>query len=465
MAIQQHDTMPRFNRQGLVTQANAPAQVSPGNTPGIVPGAPGQGVSPPPQKIAVGETPPTDGPAPGGELVGKDPGQTPPYRPIPVEVTDRPPTGRQPPKQIPDAEPTSIVAPFEPGTYDPQVPSYVPQEPTETGKGTTYEGKSYSGQSEADILAASQKGLIGMLEEDNPYMQLARKQGARLAESRGLGGSSLRERASQGAAIESAMPLVQQAGQLASSERQTAQQATASSQIAAMQATANSEIQASSRRLSEMQQQYELAVQSGDNAAARQLQSDIQQEQNRLTEWQTNAQVAADEATQLRDQEFREQIAEDDRTLQRDMQSLDIDYKKWLEDVTFKHQGVLQGNAQAAASYSDFTEAAMNILNNPETTSAQKQASLSALKEALDASLSVISATANIDLGQFLPPNVNNPGFVGPIENPTGVNYNPKAEPEPEVLDNQYQKPTSPGDWIWDAEIELWVDQSVNRAP
>ena len=336
----------------------------------------------------------------------------------------------QPQTTAPTTSSTGELPPFIPAEREAQQPSYTPQAPVETGKGTVYQGKTYSGKSESDILGASQKGLISMLEQDNPYMQLARKQGARLAESRGLGGSSLRERASQGAAIASAMPLVQQAGQLASSERQTAQQATASSQIAAMQSTAQSEIQAANRRLSEMQQQYELAVQSGDNAAARQLQSDMAEESTRLAQWQTQSDIA-----------LREKLAEDDRTLQRDMQSIDIDYKQWLEGVTFKHQGILQGNQQAAGAYSDFTQAAMNILNNPETSTEQKKASIKALKEALSASLALVESTTGINLGKFLPnappTGWGGPDTVGPMQTPD-IEYNPAAEPRVDMTEQYY---------------------------
>ena len=206
----------------------------------------------------------------------------------------------------------------------------------------------YQGQTQQQILDESQKGLISMLEEDNPYMQLARKQGARLAESRGLGGSSLRERAAQGAAIETALPLVQQAGQEASVERQQAQQ------IAAVKE----------------QQKIDLAS--------------------------------------------REQLAQAEIQHQSNMQAIDVDYKKWLEDVTFKHQGILQGNAQAAGAYSDFSTAAMNILNNPETNTEQKQASIAALKEALSGSLDLIGVTANIDLSKFLPTTYTPPSVTPP---------------------------------------------------
>lgn len=291
-------------------------------------------------------------------------------------------------------------APFVPTERAPQTPTFVQREPTETGAGTAY-----TGMSQEQILEASQQGLISMLDRDNALMQLARKSGARQAEARGLGGSSLRERAAEGAAIESAMPLVMQAGQLASAERQNAQQL-----------TANSEIQASNRRLSEMQQQYELAVQSGDTAAARQLQSDMASESNNLAQWQTQSDIYSRELLQQRDIELRTKIAEDDRILQRDMQNIDIDYKQWLEDVTFQHQGILQGNAQAASSYSDFTQAAMNILNNPDTSSAQKTAALDALKEALGSSLTLIGATANIDLSKFLPEVKKTEPPVNPID-------------------------------------------------
>ena len=282
-----------------------------------------------------------------------------------------------------------------------QTSTYMPQPLTETGEGTTY-----TGMSQEEILAQQQKGLVSILDEGNPLMKMAAAEGARSAEARGLGGSSLRERASQAAVYDAAMPLVQRATELSSAER-----------VSAQQATAQSEISAASRRLSELLQQYELAVQSNDAAAARQTQSQIAQEANNLAQWQTQAQIGSSEFQQQRDLEaqqlqqqadrtLKEQQAAMDRELQTGMQGIDIDYKKWLEDVTFKHQGILQGNAQAAGAHSDFNEAAMNIMNNPETSTPQKISAIKSIKEALESSLSVISTTANIDLSKFLPASV-----------------------------------------------------------
>ncbi|MCJ8292934.1 MAG: hypothetical protein MJK15_00875 [Colwellia sp.] len=273
-----------------------------------------------------------------------------------------------------------------------QQSTFEAQDPTETGEGSTYEGVS-----QADILAEQQKGLVSMLEEDNPYMQMARAQGARQAEARGLGGSSLRGRASQGAAIQSAMPLVQQASQQASSERQAAQQF-----------TAQSAVEAANRRLSEMQQQYDLAAKANDSAAMRQLESEMAQETNELAKWQTQASIESQEKQQQQDIAYQKEAAAVEQQFQKDMQGIDIDYKRWLEDTTFKHQGILQGNQQAANTYSDFTAASAQVLNNPDTTAKQKKASIASLKEALEGSLQVISKTANIDLNSLLPAYMNN---------------------------------------------------------
>ena len=253
-----------------------------------------------------------------------------------VSQVDKPETPNSSMGQV-EMQPTTQQTGTEQVEVQTVTPQPVEQVPAEQVPADTTVPQEVAGRTEEEILAASQKGLVSMLEQDNPYMQLARKQGERLAESRGLGGSSLRGRAAQGAAIESAMPLVQQASTLSSSERQQAQQLATSTQ----------------------QQQADIAS--------------------------------------------REQLAANENQLQLDMQSIDVDYKKWLEDVTFRHQGILQGNQQAASAYSDFSQAAMNILNNPETTTEQKKASLNALKETLSGSLTVIGATADIDLSRFLP--------------------------------------------------------------
>jgi hypothetical protein len=329
---------------------------------------------------------------------------------------------------------------------------------TETGQGVTY-----SGQSSGEQLATDRKGLVSMLDENNELLRLSRAQGARSSEARGLGTSTLRERASEGAAIATALPMVQQASAQGSSERMAAQQATATSQVAASQ-----------RKLQELMANKELAVKAGDTAAARQLSADITNEQNSLSVFTTEATLASNkelanldvssrerianlgiesqerivglqlnasdkqqlldlksrfdlnqanltsnEKLALQELTSREAIAEASITsqelmsqqsddLQRDLQSVDIGYKEWLAQTTFENSSILQGNQQASSAYSDFTMAAGEILNNPDTSAAQKRAAIQTIKTGLTDNLLLISETSGIDLTAFLPASTTN---------------------------------------------------------
>ena len=503
---------------------------------------------------------------------------------------------------------------------------------TQTGVGRSYRGSSYSGRGSGEIVDETSSNLNRLLEEDSEYMQLARAQGSRQAEARGLGGSSLRGRAAQGAAIASAMPIVQQGTDVANQQFISAQNNTAQSNIAAQNNTAQSNIAASNRQLQELLAQQDIAARMGDNEAARDLQAQIQNESNNieeykaqiqtnsaqnmqlqqlkltelleqqslaqrdgneqanrelqaqienernkldaftveaginsnqdmqaqrlkldellkkkemalatgnadadreltaqiknaemiysawesatsiesneflqteqmklnelLTKYQTNADQGNNEAnrelqadiesqrnivetwktattvesneflqteqlkltemltkyetnaeqgnneanrelqadietqrnkietwkttTNLESNEYMqfqqfEQSDEQaalDRELQKNMQGIDIDYRKWLEQTTFEHQGILQGNQQASTAYNTYTEAATNILNNPETSSAQKSSSVRSLQTGLTDQLELISLTAGIDLSEFL----STAGSVGNFE-------------------------------------------------
>ncbi len=103
------------------------------------------------------------------------------------------PTSQESTADVPTAntetQRTNIDA-YEQAPIADQESSFEERAPTETGVGTEYAGKT-----EAEILADSQQGLISMLGENSPLMQKAAAEGARSAEARGLGGSSLRERA------------------------------------------------------------------------------------------------------------------------------------------------------------------------------------------------------------------------------------------------------------------------------
>jgi hypothetical protein len=361
-------------------------------------------------------------------------------------------------------EPEATTPMYTPEKIETTGSSYTPVTATETGEGVTY-----SGQSSGDQLTADRKGLVSMLDENNELLRLSRAQGARSAEARGLGTSSLRERASEGAAIATALPMVQQASAQGSAERMAAQQSTATSQVAASQ-----------RKLQELTSERELAVNAGDTAAARQLSADITNEQNSLSVFTTEATLASNEDLANRDINSRERIAnlsiesqervvglqldasdkqqlldlqsrfdlneasltsneklalqeltsreaiaqasitsqelmsQQSDDLQRELQSVDIGYKEWLAQTTYENNAILQGNQQASGAYSDFTMAAGEIMNNPETSTEQKRAALATLKSGLTAGLELISTTAGIDLSSFLPGSANAPSVLDP---------------------------------------------------
>ncbi len=212
------------------------------------------------------------------------------------------------------------VAPAAP-ERGPEVPTYTAPALTETGQGTQYTGR--TGE---QILAGTQKGLVSLLEREGPLLSLARAKGARSAEARGLGGSSLRERAAEGAVYDVAVPLVTQAQELGSRE-----------QIAAQQATATAQIAASQRRLSELQQQQDLAARSGDSAAARQLERDVRQEENRM-QGLLQAQTLSAQS----------QAQEEARIQQTTLQERDIGARATESGLTREQQTTLQASELAA---------------------------------------------------------------------------------------------------------------------
>ena len=383
-----------------------------------------------------GDTPPID-PNPDGL-----PGETPPppavtdanLAPPPVETqtglpdanTIDPTTGR--PYQLADPR----YDPYQTDTVTADgLGEYVPPEQrthtaVETGGPVNVEtGEAYTGRSGESILDGAQQGLIDMAQRDNPLMELERARGMRLAESRGLGQSSFAGRAAEGAALDKAWPMVQQAMQLESQER-----------LAAQSLTANASIQYANRALQANLQEQQLALQAGDAAKARQLQDDMQREKNILDEYVRARDLAVQSGNmaeqrrldeimtryqiQGRLNEQRErlnmQISENDldRKFDELRQDKDIDYKKWLSDATFGHENILRSNAQAVEMYGRFTDQAMHILNNPETTSAQKNAAMTALREGLSASLIMLEGLSGLDLSQFAPA----APIVGPIQFP-----------------------------------------------
>lgn len=289
------------------------------------------------------------------------------------------------------------------------------QEAVETGGVvSTEEAATYDGRTQEEILAGAQQGLIDMASRDNPLMELERARGMRLAESKGLGNSSFAGRAAEGAALDKAWPMVQQAMQLESQER-----------LAAQSLTANDSIQYANRVLQANLQEQQLAVQSGDAALARQLQDDMQREKNILDEYVRARDLAVQSGNQAEQRRLDEimtryqidgqlrqqretlnmQISENDlnRKFDEMRQDKDIDYKKWLEEATYEHEALLRTNQQAVDMYGRFTDQAMMILNNQDSTSDQKGAAMDALREGLTASLSLLEGLSGVDLSQFTP--------------------------------------------------------------
>jgi hypothetical protein len=407
--------------EGLVTQAmpikDAGPEITPeqppieGQTPGVMTPALEPQIQQPIKPPITDGTIPTDT-GTTAPPAGADGGQ--PLEPPTVEA----PTPYTPP---PVAEPTPEFTPqtFDFGAQKETTTTAVPELPPSAAPAT------YQGRSSDEILQGAQRGLVDMLKSDNQLMQLARAEGRRAAQARGLGTSTFSERAAEGAAISAALPLVTQAVQLSSSEFQSAQSATAQAAIAA-----------SNNRSAELRQQQQLAVQAGDSAAARELERELQSERNQLQSFMQNqeinaqnfqqmreianrlemqgvdinsregmqrVEIAHQRAQQDRDIDFRVQQNNLDRILQQTMQDNDIDYRKWLEEATFQHQSILQTSQQASDLYGSFNTNAMNILSNPDTTSAQKEAQLAALREGLSAALTMLAGVNNVDLSQYVP--------------------------------------------------------------
>ncbi|MCP4089909.1 MAG: hypothetical protein GY746_08955 [Gammaproteobacteria bacterium] len=339
---------------------------------------------------------------------------------------DYPDPTRAPPKNLdpgvdtltppgPSGEYTTNTS-FEMSDATPPTTALPAQEATDSGGPVEVDGAiEYEGRGMDDILGESQQGLVSMLQSDNELMELARKKGQRLAESRGLGGSSFAARASEGAAIDTILPLVQQAASIRSQER-----------IAGQSLTANSSIQASNRMMNALMQDQQLAVHSGDLAKARALEQQMQREKNELASYMQARDLAVQsgdraEARRLdelmnrrslenqwnmNERNIETQISENDleRKFRESQQDKDIEYKKWLEESTFGHEQLLRTNQQAMDAYSDFTRSAMEILNNQETTSAQKEAAMNALREGLTGTLNLLEGLSGVDMEQFLPP-------------------------------------------------------------
>ncbi len=155
------------------------------------------------------------------------------------------------------------------------------------------------------------------------------------------------------------------------------------------------EVERLNREQRTLEQALDLAFQREDHEAARQIQLEL-----------TNIQSALQLTVQDRDIEFQEIQREMDRKLQLDMQDLDINYKEWLFDATTGHETMLESNRTAAMLLLSYQDQLGPILAEPNTTTAQKQASIDALKIAVRANLNALAAVLDTDLSGFAPTDV-----------------------------------------------------------
>ncbi len=198
-----------------------------------------------------------------------------------------------------------------------------------------------------DKLEQIQGGLVSMLDEDNELMKLARRSGERVASSKGLGQSSYAARASQGAAMDYAVPLVTEATRLQTTVDE-----------AQKERVLRETLQTSA-------QEYTTGLQTSEQAHIVGLQK-----------------AQEDAATAL--------------------QANDIDYKKWLEGSMYEHQASIASSQQASSAYKTYLEGIATVYNNKETTTAQKMAAANAMRTGIQESMALVTATSNLDLTQFL---------------------------------------------------------------
>lgn len=145
------------------------------------------------------------------------------------------------------------------------------------------------------------------------------------------------------------------------------------------------------RVLADLQQERQLAFQRDDAELSRELNRQI-----------NNANVQLQLTMQDRDMEFKAIQAENDRTLSLQLQDIDIDYKKWLEKATEGHEALLSSNSAAVQLLVSYQDQIGLIASNPDSTTAQKQAAIDAIRDAVESGLSVIGSTLNVDLTKYL---------------------------------------------------------------
>jgi hypothetical protein len=265
-----------------------------------------------------------------------------------------------------------------------------------------------------DAQKRLETGLVSMLDQDNEVMKLSRKQGAREGAAKGLGNSSYSARAAQGAAMEYATPLVSEAVKMQSGEDEAQKTRDLQTSMQDKEIAAGVETQQRDIISSEGMQQAGIAADTATqqrtitSQEAMQVQDIVAAEaaQGRdITAQQALQQldIAAAATRQQTDIDSRTALATSEQNFRAATQQTDIEYKEWLEETTFGHEKLLEGNRQASDAFRSYLEAQTSIYTVPDTSAAQKEAASEALKTGFRENLALLETTTGIDLGQFTP--------------------------------------------------------------
>lgn len=230
--------------------------------------------------------------------------------------------------------------------------------------------------------------LHSILGSGSPYLEQARAGARDAANARGLINTSIAAGAGESAAINAALPIAQSDASTYNSVSAANQQAknTASALNAGAENTANLNT-AQAANTSELNTQQTQAQKELQQQAA-----DIQTGQVIPAQTQAQSQLSAQSASQ--------DVA---------LQSLRGDQAQTLAQIESQYKQLMQANASASSFYGDITTQLATILNNPNTSSTQKQNAVDQVNGLLQTGLTVIGAISNLNLAGLLDFNGANP--------------------------------------------------------
>ena len=306
--------------------------------PGVSPG-----IMPPPNVIAQPSSPAyqvptvnTGGALPPNSLPVVRTGGPLPPSPVPVAHTG----GPLPPSPVPPNGNPGIVPPGTPPSLNINSQTGVPAAPNASNVAELISqmwqqmgGGTYTPGSRPDVAGLANQIMTGIVGDNSPYIQQARQQALAQANSRGVLNSSISAGAGQGAAINAAMPMFQQAYNLAGQREQNDFTAGQNDLDRAMQRLGLGQ----QLYGQEQQQQY----QSGQNALDR-----LMQKYNTDTGAYSDAQnrvlqkygIDTGLLNNREDRNFQTQQNALDRTLKEKLQSDATFQQDWLNNQTFSRQ-------------------------------------------------------------------------------------------------------------------------------